>query len=82
MSGFALAKTESDHAELNQIEVLQNWGSSGVENNNQKVRTMISYVQSSSGETEWGSNVSDHATAMVNTKLELEPSRRGIWNWN
>jgi hypothetical protein len=67
-----LAKTQSDHAKLNEIKVLQNWGSSG-DDNNQKVRTMISYVKSSTGETQWGSNVSDHATAMVNTKLELEP---------
>lgn len=71
MSGFALARTQSDHAELDKIEVLQNWGSSG--NNQSKVRTMISYVKSSTGETQWGSNVSDHGTAMVNTKLELEP---------
>ena len=56
---------------LNEIEVLQNWGSGGG-NNNQKVRTMISYLKSSNGELQWGSNVSDHATAMVNTKLELE----------
>jgi hypothetical protein len=34
---------------------------------------MISYIKGPSGETQWGSNVSDHATAMVNTKLELEP---------
>ena len=34
---------------------------------------MISYVKSTDGATQWGSNVSDHATAMVNTKLEFEP---------
>jgi len=36
---------------------------------------MISYIKSSTGETQWGSDVSDHGTAMVNTKLELEPQK-------
>ncbi|KAK5082464.1 hypothetical protein LTR05_007611 [Lithohypha guttulata] len=70
-TGFALAGSFSEHADLQKIEVLQSWGSSG--GNQSKVRSMISYMKSSTGETQWGSNISDQATAMVNTKLELEP---------
>ena len=70
-TGLALARTKTNHANIDDIEVLQNWGPNG--NNQSKVRSMISYVKSLTHGTQWGSAVDDHATAMVNTKLELEP---------
>lgn len=70
-TGLAVAKTQSGHANLDEIEVLQNWGLHA--NNQPKVRTMISYANTASGERQWGSTVDNHASAMVNTKLELEP---------
>lgn len=42
-------------------------------NNQQKVRSVISYAQPVQGEAQWGSDVSEKATTMVNTKLEIEP---------
>lgn len=68
-TGLAVAQTQSGHANIDEIEVVQDWGVNG--DNQSKVRTMISYVKSSAGKTQWGSAVTDHA--MVNTKLELEP---------
>ena len=41
--------------------------------NQQKVRTMISYAKAENGVAQWGTDVSDNAPTMVNTKLELEP---------
>ena len=38
--------------------------------NQQKVRSVISYA---SAAQEWGSDISEEAITMVNTKLELEP---------
>ena len=38
-------------------------------NNQQKVRTQISY---SEGEIKWGSDINETALAMINTKLELD----------
>lgn len=40
-------------------------------NNQQKVRTMFSYGKP--GQPEWGTDVSEDAVTMVNTKLELGP---------
>lgn len=71
-TGLAVALINSDHANLGDIEVLQNWGRNG-DDNMDKVRTMISYIKSATGQTQWGAAVGDHIAAMVNTKLELDP---------
>lgn len=70
-AGLAIASTQSKNADLKKIQVLQEWTSKM--SNQQKVRTMISYTKPLNGEAQWGTDVSDDATTMVNTKLELEP---------
>lgn len=70
-TGLAIAHVTSENANIDDIEVLQNWGPNG--SNLSKARSMISYARTNDGKTQWGSAVSDHNTAMVNTKLDLEP---------
>lgn len=69
--GIAFANTESSHADLDKIAVIQNW--TPRMSNLQKVRVMISYAKAHSGEQQWGTDVSNTSDAMVNMKLELEP---------
>ena len=70
-TGLAFATTYSDHADLKSIQVLQHWTSKM--SNQQKVKSVISYAKPVQGEAQWGSDISESAITMVNTKLELEP---------
>ena len=79
----------SDDAALEKIKVLQDWNFKDVKrsrvnqstsatttngmNNLMKVRSLISYTKPDKGEAQWGSDISDRAISIVNTKLELEP---------
>ena len=42
-------------------------------NNHRKVRSLISYSPPVNMEVQWGSDISENAVTVVNTKLELEP---------
>lgn len=77
---------DSDEAKLNDIIVLQDWTLRNGRNrparnvpqantmdNLRKVRSLISYSKPTNGEAQWGSDISDTALSIVNTKLELEP---------
>ena len=79
----------SDDAALEKIEVLQDWNLKDSKrgrvnqsntatktnrmDNLMKVRSLISYTKPDNGEAQWGSDISDMAISIVNTKLELEP---------
>ena len=70
LSGLAFAYTNSSEADLFNIEIMQDWTSKM--NNLRKVPSVISYTKASSGEAQWGTDISKDAVTMVNTKLELE----------
>jgi hypothetical protein len=70
-SGIAFATPNGDLAVLDEIELVTNWGS-GMDND-QKIPSVISYSPASrANEQQFGSNISEDAIAMVNTKLELD----------
>lgn len=68
---FATVSPEQEHAELSKIESLVNWTQKM--NNRQKVPSVFSYTRVSTGEAQWGSDIAENSTTMVNTKLELQP---------
>ncbi|KAK5163262.1 uncharacterized protein LTR77_010848 [Saxophila tyrrhenica] len=70
-TGFGHATTYSDSANLADLSVLQDW--SPTMSNLQKVPSVISFARATNGEVDWGADIGDEATTMVNTKLELEP---------
>lgn len=65
-----LDSNESIQIDLDSIEVVQNWTTRM--NNQDKVRSLMSYTQTANGEAQWGTDISNNAVTMVNTKLELE----------
>ena len=62
--------TESDIAQLDRIEVLQDWGPKA--SNNHKVPSVFSHSPVINGEENWGTDISQNAMTMINTKFELE----------
>lgn len=70
-SGLAYSSTASDRADLNNIEVLQDWA---IKMSNQsQIPSVISYTRSTDGAAQWGSDFGDNAVTMSRTKLELQP---------
>ncbi|KAJ9663048.1 hypothetical protein H2198_001040 [Neophaeococcomyces mojaviensis] len=69
-TGVAFANTQSNVAQLSKIEVMQDWGSKM--GNQHKLPSVYSYVIATNGEEQWGTDISENAVTMVNTKLELE----------
>lgn len=70
VKGVAFANTQSNVAQLSKIEVMQDWGSKM--GNQHKLPSVYSYVIATNGEEQWGTDISENAVTMVNTKLELE----------
>ncbi len=68
---MAYAIVAGHRAELDKIDVVQDWGP-GM-GNHLKIPSIISYSrQSLNGEQQWGSDLSPQAIAMVHTKLQLD----------
>jgi hypothetical protein len=69
--GVAIATPDTNRANLNEIDVIKDWGP-GMHNHD-KVPSVISYSPSSGAqERQWGASLSPEAVAMVHTKLQLE----------
>lgn len=71
LKGLAFAYTTTDTAALSRIEVIQDW--TPTMRNLEKVPSIISYEEPAKGEAQWGSDVSQNAVTMANTKLHLKP---------
>jgi hypothetical protein len=69
-TGVAYATTADGKAILDEIDIVQDWGSGMA--NDSKVPSVIAY--SLGKERNWGSNLSSQAVAMVHTKLQLDVS--------
>jgi hypothetical protein len=67
----AFATPTTVNADLNKIDVVQNWGPRM--GNHDKIPSIISYSPTShAGELQWGASLSPGSVAMANTKLELD----------
>ncbi|KAF2188028.1 actin-like ATPase domain-containing protein [Zopfia rhizophila CBS 207.26] len=70
-TGIALATPFADVCDIDEIDVLSNWGPQM--GNHDKIPSAISYSKPSEAmEQQWGSSLSPGAVAMVHTKLELD----------
>lgn len=69
-TGVAYATTADGKAILDEIDIVQDWGSGMA--NDSKVPSVIAY--SLGKERNWGSSLSPQAVAMVHTKLQLDVS--------
>ncbi|KAF2117305.1 hypothetical protein BDV96DRAFT_571885 [Lophiotrema nucula] len=71
-TGIGWATPETDVADTKLVNVLQKWG--GNMGNTVKIPSVISYTPCIAAHIEqFGSDLSDDAITMVNTKLELDP---------
>jgi hypothetical protein len=68
--GVAWATPRSNKAVLDEIELIDDWGTRM--GNQQKIPSVISYSDSDGNCQQWGSDLSKHAIAMVHTKLQLD----------
>ncbi|KAK6406831.1 hypothetical protein LTR81_018559 [Elasticomyces elasticus] len=68
-TGVAFAKAQSKHVVLREIEVMQEWTSTM--SNDQKVPSVYAYPGPKQSQAQWGADISNDATTMVNMKLEL-----------
>jgi hypothetical protein len=70
--GVAYATPESNELPFDEIDLLEDWGPNM--GNHKKIPSVISFSRPSQRrEHQWGSDLSENAIAMVNTKMELEP---------
>ncbi|KAL5328743.1 hypothetical protein ACEPPN_002247 [Leptodophora sp. 'Broadleaf-Isolate-01'] len=71
-TGVAIATPVGSVADLEEINIIQDWGSSMC--NNHKIPSVISYsaARTKEHERQWGSDLSPQAIAMLHTKLQLE----------
>lgn len=70
-TGVAFATPVGSRADLEEIEIIQDWGLRM--SNHDKIPSVISYsLCSSRQEQQWGTDLSPHAIAMVHTKLQLD----------
>lgn len=71
VKGVAFATPHTMKANLNDIEIVKDWGPQM--GNHDKIPSVISYSPTSSvGEQQWGCSLSPRAVTMVHTKLELD----------
>ncbi|KAK4962668.1 hypothetical protein LTR10_000295 [Elasticomyces elasticus] len=68
-TGVAFTLTHSNHVELREIEVMQEWTS--IMSNDPKVPSVYAYPGPKQIQAQWGADISNDATTMVNMKLEL-----------
>jgi hypothetical protein len=72
MTGVAYATPRSDDARLDDVVIIDDWGTKQGSNHH-KIPSVYSYSPASSArELQWGASVSPDAVTMVNTKLELD----------
>jgi hypothetical protein len=65
----AFAAPAGDIAELEEINIITNWGP---QTNHDKIPSVLSYsIATDAGEQQWGADLSPDAVAMIHTKLEL-----------
>lgn len=70
-TGVAFATPVRRRADLDEIEIIQDWGLRM--SNHDKIPSVISYsLCSARQEQQWGTDLSPHAVAMVHTKLQLD----------
>ena len=70
-TGVAFATPVGSRADLDDIEIIQDWGLRM--SNHDKIPSVISYsLCSSRQEQQWGTDLSPRAIAMVHTKLQLD----------
>lgn len=67
---IAIIPVDQTHANLEDIWCVDSWGD-GMENM-QRIPSLISYTLPTSGELQWGSDLSSNAVVMAHTKLELD----------
>lgn len=66
---MAYATPRFDDANLDEIEVVDNWGAKM--GNHEKIPSIYSYSPAPNREEQWGLDISEDAVTMVNTKMEL-----------
>ncbi|PVH78397.1 hypothetical protein DL98DRAFT_590324 [Cadophora sp. DSE1049] len=68
-TGVAYATPRFDDANLDEIEIVSNWGTKM--GNHEKIPSIYSYSPAPNGEEQWGVDVTEDAVTMVNTMMEL-----------
>ncbi|OAP64492.1 hypothetical protein AYL99_00464 [Fonsecaea erecta] len=70
-TGVAYATPNSNHLPLDEIDLIEDWGSNM--GNHKKIPSVISFSPSTEAmEQQWGYDLSEHAISIVHTKLELD----------
>lgn len=70
LQGVAYSLTTRNVAELGNIDIVTDWGTSM--NSREKIPSVLSYSDPPNGERQFGADISEEAVTMMNFKLELE----------